>query len=144
MVPNMEVTTSDVKAETEIRKCSSPVVRVFGDVGDEGGVGEDESFPEDSRASRRTRGFPRLIRIGVGVVGLLLLRQLVTFCLNNGEISPWKKGEEGPVLVVDGWCVITNVNTPFQTGYCAKTMPTVVVCDDPNVMPVGGSPPKTS
>ena len=75
------------------------------DVGDDGGVGveEDEGPAEDSRTSPRTRGFPRLIRIGgVGVVGLLLLRASVVLSLNNGEISPRKKGEGGPVLVVDG------------------------------------------
>jgi len=74
-------------------------------VGDDGGVGvdEDEGPAEDSGASPQTRGFPRLIRIGgVGVVGLLLLRASVILSLNNGEISPRKKGEEGPVLVVDG------------------------------------------
>ena len=80
-------------------------MRVFRDVGDDGGVGVDdeESPAEDSRISLRPRGFPRLIRAGgVGVVGLLLPRASVILSLNNGEISPWKKGEEGPILVVDG------------------------------------------
>lgn len=74
------------------------------DVGDDGGVGVDEEGPaDDSRTSLKTRGFPRPIRVGgVGVVGLLLLSASVILCLNRGEISPWKKGEEGPVLVVDG------------------------------------------
>ena len=85
------------------------------DVGDDGGVGvdEDEGPAEDSRTSPRTRGFPRLIRIGgVGVVGLLLLRASVILSLNIGEISPRKKGEEGPVLVVDGWYGVIIVSVP--------------------------------
>lgn len=78
---------------------------MFRDVGDDGGVGvdEEEGPAEDSWTSFGPRGFPRLIRIGgVGVVGLLLPRASVILSLNNGEISPWKKGEEGPVLLVDG------------------------------------------
>jgi hypothetical protein len=78
---------------------------MFRDVGDDGGVevDEEEGPAEDSRTSLRLRGFPRLIRVGgVGVVGLLLLRASVILSLNNGEMSPWKNGEEGPILVVDG------------------------------------------
>jgi hypothetical protein len=77
---------------------------VFRDVGDDGGVGVGEEGPgEDSRTSLRTGRLPRPTRVGgVGVVGLLLLRASVILSLNKGEISPWKNGEDGRVLVVDG------------------------------------------
>lgn len=89
-----------------MKNLSSPAARAFRDVGDDGGVGvdEEEGPMDDPRTYVRPRGFPRLVRVGgVGVVGLLLLiRASVTLSLNNGEISPWKKGEEGPILVVEG------------------------------------------
>lgn len=103
-----------VTPRRELESFSSPVIRVFRDVGEDGGVGvdEEEGPADESWTSLRTRGPPRLIRLGgVGVVGLLLLSASVTRCLNSGEISPWKKGEEGPVLTVDGWCGIMSGST---------------------------------
>jgi hypothetical protein len=86
---------------------SSPAVRAFRDVGEDGGVGvgDEEGPAEDSGSltSLRTSRLSRLIRVGgVGVIGLLLRSASVILSLNRGEISPRKKGEGGLVLVVEG------------------------------------------